>query len=45
MYLFQSYPLLGEYIAMILKITKLTKAIICKEGRMGGDTYGSLKKR
>lgn len=44
MYQYRSYPRLGDYIATVLKITKLTKSIICVSGGMGGDTYNSLKK-
>lgn len=39
----ENHPRLGEFIALVMKITHLTKSIICSHGK-GGDTYGSFKK-
>lgn len=44
MYQQQSFPCLGDYIDALLKITKLTKSVICVTGGMGGSTYNALKK-
>ena len=44
MYHKQSFPRLGDYIATILQICKLTKSIILVSGGMGSDTYNSFKK-
>jgi len=39
MYHRQSFPRLGDYIATVLQVTRLTKSII-----RGSDTYNSFKK-
>ena len=44
MYRQQSFPRLGDYIDTLLKVTKLTKSIVCVTGGMGGGTYNALKK-
>ena len=44
MYEQQSFPRLGDYIDTLLKVTKLTKSIVCVTGGMGGSTYNALKK-
>lgn len=44
MYRQQSFPCLGDYIDTLLKVTKLTKSIVCVTGGMGGSTYNALKK-
>ena len=43
MYEQQSFPRLGDYIDTLLKVTKLTKSIVCVTGGMGGSTYNALK--
>ena len=42
MYHRQSFPRLGDYIATVLQVTRLTKSIIRVSG--GSDTYNSFKK-
>ena len=44
MYRQQFFPRLGDYIDTLLKVTKLTKSIVCVTGGMGGSTYNALKK-
>lgn len=44
MYHRQSFPRLGDYIATILQVTRLTKSIIRVSGGIGSDTYNSFKK-
>ena len=44
MYRQQSSPRLGDYIDTLLKVTKLTKSIVCVTGGMGGSTYKRFKK-
>lgn len=39
MYRQQFFPRLGDYIDTLLKVTKLTKSIVCVTGGMGGSTY------
>ena len=43
MYRQQFFPRLGDYIDTLLKVTKLTKSIVCVTGGMGGSTYNALK--
>lgn len=38
MYRQQFFPRLGDYIDTLLKVTKLTKSIVCVTGGMGGST-------
>ena len=42
MYRQQSFPRLGDYIDTLLKVTKLTKSIVCVTGGMGGSIYVRL---
>ena len=44
MYHRQSFPRLGDYIATVLQVTRLTKSIIRVSGGIGSDTYNSIKK-
>ena len=44
MYHRQSFPRLGDYIATVLQVTRLTKSIIRISGGIGSDTYNSFKK-
>ena len=44
MYHRQSFPRLGDYIATVLQVTRLTKSIIRISGGLGSDTYNSFKK-
>ena len=44
MYRQQSFPRLGDYIDTLLKVTKLTKSIVCVTGGMGGSTKKKKKK-
>ena len=44
MYHRQSCPRLGDYIATVLQVTRLTKSIIRISGGIGSDTYNSFKK-
>ena len=44
MYHRQSFPRLGDYIATVLQVTRLTKSIIRVSGGIGSDTYNSFKK-
>ena len=44
MYRQQFFLRLGDYIDTLLKVTKLTKSIVCVTGGMGGSTYNALKK-
>ncbi len=44
MYHKQSFPRLGDYIATVLQVTRLTKSIIRISGGLGSDTYNSFKK-
>ena len=41
MYRQQFFPRLGDYIDTLLKVTKLTKSIVCVTGGMGGSTYNA----
>ena len=43
MYHKQSFPRLGDYIATVLQVTRLTKSIIRISGGLGSDTYNSFK--
>ena len=46
MYRQQSFPRLGDYIDTLLKVTKLTKSIVCVTGGMGGiDMHFSIYAR
>ena len=42
MYHRQSFPRLGDYIATVLQVTRLTKSIIRISGGIGSDTYNSF---
>lgn len=42
MYHRQSFPRLGDYIATVLQVTRLTKSIIRVSGGIGSDTYNSF---
>ena len=44
MYHRQSFPRLGDYIATVLQVTRLTKSIIRVSGGIGSDTNNSFKK-
>ena len=44
MYHRQSFPRLGDYIATVLQVTRLTKSIIRVSGGIGSDTYNSFNK-
>lgn len=45
MYHRQSFPRLGDYIATVLQVTRLTKSIIRISGGIGSDTYNSFKRQ
>ena len=44
MYHRQSFPRLGDYIATVLQVTRLTKSIIRVSGGIGSYTYYFFKK-